>query len=135
MFSLASPLQQLMLSSGFEAQRPRSFDRAGTIRTHWASLATGLGKADVDPRIANVVPAVRPYLAQATTWTGDMLVVPINRKTRDVKALPRLRLPGRIPLARPNDCDAVVVLTLDEALGVDVAPIEQMFRRQEVFLL
>ena len=65
---------------------------------------------------------------------GHTLGLPINRKRRDVKALPRLRLPGRIHLHRPHHFDAVVVLTVDEHLGIDVAPIQQMCCRQQVFL-
>jgi hypothetical protein len=117
LFSVASPLPPLMLASGFAAPWPRSFDRAGPMRPHWASLATGLGKADGEPRMARVVPAVRPYVAHGATRTGDTLGVPSHRNTREGKALPRVRLPGRLPLDRPHDCDAVVGLTGDEDWG------------------
>jgi hypothetical protein len=135
LFSVASPLPPLMLASGFAAPWPRSFDRAGPMRPHWASLATGLGKADGEPRMARVVPAVRPYVAHGATRTGDTLGVPSHRNTREGKALPRVRLPGRLPLDRPHDCDAVVGLTGDEDWGGAVAPGEQRCRGQKVVLL
>jgi hypothetical protein len=84
--------------------------------------------------MASIVPTVRPYLAHLPALAGYVLVIPINRKTGDIKALPRLCLPRRIHLNRSNHPDAMSVLTLAQDLGGDVAPIQQMFRRQYVFL-
>ena len=83
--------------------------------------------------MARVIPAIRPDLAHLAARAGHTLGFPIASKRRDVKALPGLRLPRRIHLNRPNHFNTMGVLTIAQDLGGDVAPIQQRFRRQQVF--
>jgi hypothetical protein len=134
LFSVTSPLHQCMLAARLATSRAWTFDRASTIRTPWAGLTTHLGQADVYPRLAGGIAAVRPYWAPLAPRTGDMRVGPINRQTRDIQALPRWRLPGGVHFHWSHPFDAVVGLPVEEALSLDVAPSEQMRHGPEVCL-
>jgi hypothetical protein len=69
--------------------------------------------------------AVCPDLTHLAARARHPLRVPIDGKTREVKALARLRLPGRIHLDGANHFDPIVLLTAHEHVGIDIASIQQ----------
>src|SRR5262245_60747051 len=60
MFALASPLQDVILRTGFEAQSTWPFRGTGALGPSYTSPTTLWSKADVNPRMARFVLAIGP---------------------------------------------------------------------------
>src|SRR5262245_53666934 len=59
-FALASPLQDVILRAGFEAQGAWPFRGMGTLGPSYTCLTTLLGKTDIDARMARFVLTIGP---------------------------------------------------------------------------
>src|SRR5262245_30771342 len=122
-FALASPLQDVILRARFETQGAWPSRCAGALGPSSTGLATRCGKADVDPRMARFVLAIGPNATDLALGTRHPALVPIDGKARDIKPFACLRLPGRIHPHWPNNLDVILLLTVNENIGVDVPAI------------
>src|SRR6266478_5414545 len=89
----------------------------GTGRAHRTGLAHGLGKRHLDLSLA-LVP-LTPGAALLSLWAEDAVRAPVDVKVREIKALPRQRLPGRIRWHRAHDAPPRRMLHQHLALPID----------------
>lgn len=133
MVALASPLQDVIWRTGFAAQGTWPFRGTGALGPSCTSPTTLWGKADVHPRMARFVLAIGPDATHLSLGARHPVLVSIEGKVRDVKAFACLRLPGHVHPHWSNDLSVILVLTVDQDMGVHVPSIHSIFLWQEVF--
>ncbi len=107
-------------------QRPRAGPRApGMAGTR---SAIGCRKADLDDIVAVLIVGGYPPLTGAPFRTDGLLGLPIDDKPTDSEATGLMCLPVGVGGRRSQQIHAVVALTGDEQLGVEIARIDHVLR-------
>src|SRR6266436_9934417 len=102
----------------------------GTGRAHGTGLAHGLGKRHLD--LSLPLGPLTPRAALLALWAEDAVRAPVDVKVRQIKALARQRLPGRIRGHGADDAHAWGML--DQHLTLQIAAIQQVLLWQELAL-
>jgi hypothetical protein len=112
-------------------QHPTGRLRAGTICSARAHLA---GRARKDNLNALWIMQRGPSATLLPLWTRRTLSLPVDLEMGGIEALIGFRLPTVIGQDRTQQPDAMVLLTADQQLGIDIAGIHELFLWQQVRL-
>ncbi len=97
-------------------------------------LTGWLGKPDLDDRFSFRVLAQMPGATLLALWTGHDMAIPVDLKLRHVESAGGMRLPTGIHMHWPDQIYPGVIPTLQDALGADVARVNQVLLRQQFVL-
>lgn len=67
-----------------------------------------------------------------TLGTGHCLLLPVHLKVRDIEGIWRACLPTRIGMHWPHEINRILVTTLQNPFGADLASVNQLFLRQQL---
>jgi hypothetical protein len=90
---------------------------------------------DFDDLVGSVVDRWGPAEAFVSLWASGPLVFPIDEEVIGIEASLLIGLPLMIPARWTHQVDLVILLTLDQQLGIHIAGIGNMLFWQQVLAL